>query len=100
MEGPNSSILPYLRSRSRAPSSSVRAGDRELMAARSVLLLAISILLLWFGQPVQAQTSQEVVKATFVYRFASFVTWPQANLAEAQAPIRLCVVGADPFAQI
>lgn len=47
-----------------------------------------------------SQTPEELVKATFTYRFASFVTWPQASFPEESAPVRLCVLGAEPFAQV
>jgi YfiR/HmsC-like len=46
-----------------------------------------------------AQASEELVKATFVYRFASFVTWPSSAFASPEAPIVLCVIGSDPFAR-
>lgn len=66
------------------------------MATRSPLL-AIAALALAIALPVHAQTSQEEVKATFVYRFASFVAWPGAS--DGAAPIRVCVIGAEPFAR-
>ena len=46
----------------------------------------------------RAQTAEDLVKATFLYRFASFVTWPDATFADAQSPIRICVIGAEPLA--
>lgn len=64
---------------------------------REPLLLAIGALLLLLVQPVHAQTSQEEVKANFVFRFVSLVTWPPR--AEPTAPVQLCVAGADPFAR-
>jgi len=39
------------------------------------------------------------VKAAFVYNFAKFVEWPAAAFASLQAPIILCVIGADPFGE-
>jgi hypothetical protein len=62
------------------------------------LLLAICALVSSVIGPAQAQTSQEEVKATFVYRFVSFVSWPAAAFGDPAMPVRLCVVGADPFA--
>jgi YfiR/HmsC-like len=47
--------------------------------------------------PALAQASEELVKATFVFRFTSFVTWPSSAFADPQAPIVLCVIGSDPF---
>lgn len=63
------------------------------------LILAICILAGPCGPTASAQISQEDVKATFIYRFVSFVTWPAAAFADAEAPMRLCVIGADPLAR-
>lgn len=67
------------------------------MALRAFALFFAAILIA--ASPVQAQTSQDEVKATFVYRFASFVSWPAASFTDASTPIRLCVLGANPFAR-
>lgn len=37
---------------------------------------------------------ETVVKATYLYKFAPFVTWPNGD---ATGPFTLCVVGDDPF---
>jgi hypothetical protein len=66
--------------------------------ARAVALVLLATLF-GFAASARAQTSEELVKATFMYRFASFVTWPPQAFADAESPIRLCVIGADPFAQ-
>jgi hypothetical protein len=58
-----------------------------------VALLALTLTL---ASPAAAQTSQEDVKATFVYRFVSFVSWPPSAAANT---VRLCVVGSAPFAR-
>lgn len=68
------------------------------MAPRSLLMIAL--LLVWpAAAPAHAQTSQEEVKATFVYRFASYIEWPPTLFVDAQTPVRVCVIGADPFAR-
>jgi hypothetical protein len=36
------------------------------------------------------------VKAAFLYQFARFVEWPQGS-PSAAGPVRICVVGEDPF---
>ncbi len=44
---------------------------------------------------VRSQSSGEYeVKAAFLYKFASFVEWPEAA---RHAPLGICVVGQDPF---
>jgi hypothetical protein len=37
------------------------------------------------------------VKATFLYKFASFVEWPAGSFASETSPFYLCVVGSDPY---
>ncbi|MGD9964960.1 MAG: YfiR family protein [Hyphomonadaceae bacterium] len=69
------------------------------MSLRSVLASILTAILLGLAPAVRAQTSDELVKATFLYRFASFVTWPSGAFASADAPIVLCVIGADSFAR-
>lgn len=61
-------------------------------------LLALLIAVIGDTTFARAQTSQEAVKAIFLYRFASFVTWPQATFADESSTVRLCVIGADPLA--
>jgi hypothetical protein len=69
------------------------------LRAWSIVLLALCALGTVFIRPGSAQTSQEEVKATFIYRFASFVSWPASAFEDASSPMRLCVVGADPLAR-
>ncbi len=37
------------------------------------------------------------VKAVFWYNFTKFTTWPQSVLANGQSPLRMCILGEDPF---
>lgn len=37
------------------------------------------------------------VKAAFLYNFAKFTQWPDASGPAEMAPIRVCVLGQDPF---
>ncbi len=37
------------------------------------------------------------VKAAFVYNFARFTEWPDSAFHDAASPLRLCVLGQDPF---
>ncbi|MFZ2032044.1 MAG: YfiR family protein [Vitreimonas sp.] len=61
--------------------------------------VALAATLAVFAEP-RAQTSEEQVKATFLYRFASYVSWPASAFSDQQAPIRLCVIGAEPLARV
>jgi hypothetical protein len=49
---------------------------------------------------MQAQAAGEYqVKAAFLYNFAKFVAWPASSFSDASAPLRICVLGQDPFGQ-
>ena len=46
----------------------------------------------------KAAASREYrIKAAFLYNFAKFTSWPAAAFADAKSPLRLCVLGKDPF---
>ena len=46
----------------------------------------------------KASASREYrIKAAFLYNFAKFTVWPATAFADAKAPLRLCVLGEDPF---
>ncbi len=45
-----------------------------------------------------ASASREYrIKAAFLYNLAKFTVWPAEAFADAKAPLRLCVLGEDPF---
>ncbi len=46
----------------------------------------------------KAAASREYrIKAAFLYNFAKFTVWPTGAFADAKTPLRLCVLGDDPF---
>ncbi|MEO7689677.1 MAG: YfiR family protein [Sphingomonas sp.] len=45
------------------------------------------------GEPAVAAA----VKATYLVKFAHYVTWPAAAVNGPDAPLILCIVGRDPF---
>jgi len=63
---------------------------------RRVFLCVICLLA---AQPAAAGNSplETSIKATYLYKFAPFVTWPQSDPAK---PFTICVVGADPFGPV
>lgn len=70
-------------------------------AARPVLfcLGVVVTTIMGFAMPAaQAQTAQlEVaVKASYLYKLAPFVDWPQNDAGQ---PLVICVVGSDPFGE-
>ena len=61
-----------------------------------VLVLAV----LFIPGPVSAQDLADKLRAAFIYNFAKFVTWPPSRLSADEQPIRLCVLGDAPFAEL
>lgn len=55
--------------------------------------------LLWVmlasSAPARANVAEDDVKAAFLLRFASFVTWPASAFADPSAPILICSIGAE-----
>ena len=63
-------------------------------------VLALIALLLLVGTPIAEGQSSPAhtefeVKAAFLYRFASFVEWPET--AASEDAFEVCIVGDDPF---
>jgi hypothetical protein len=51
-----------------------------------------------FAAAASAQTVDEYqVKAAFLYNFAKFVEWPAETFRTDKDPVRICVLGQDPF---
>jgi len=76
----------------------VGAGQRVL---RSVLaaFMAISFLLLHFGNCEAQSATEYQVKAAYLFNFIRFVEWPEASTAEAQSKWTIGVVGNSPIAE-
>jgi hypothetical protein len=67
-----------------------------------VLSFLAALPLLAAGIPASGQDGsiEFAVKATYLYKFAPFVEWPDAAFRSRTSPIVLCVVGDDPFGGI
>ncbi len=62
--------------------------------------LIVGALLLLHGVRATAElpvAGEYQVKAAFLYNFGRFVEWPPEAFAQPTAPLRVCVVGSDPF---
>jgi hypothetical protein len=65
--------------------------------ALAVLLSGVACGLAGPGAARAQGPSEYEVKAAFLYNFTKFVEWPPSAFAEGNAPLRLCVLGDDPF---
>lgn len=63
---------------------------------------ALAAALLALPAPARAQEGvpEYAVKATFLYKFAPFVTWPPADFESPSSPLVICVAGEDPFGPV
>jgi hypothetical protein len=73
--------------------------DAHAIGERSALILAaVAIFAGVPGGPVWAQdTLENTVKAAYLSKLAAFVDWPPASFESAATPLRICVIGDDPF---
>jgi len=60
-----------------------------------LLLLVAGFTGIGTDQSIPAEKAR--VKVTFLYHFAQFSSWPEEVLGDAATPIRLCILGKDPF---
>jgi len=69
------------------------------LAVKGLALLAI--VLAAASPQAAAQDSGESleapIKATFLYRFADFISWPAEAFPSPATPVRICIIGEDPF---
>lgn len=69
-------------------------------SSRHFLWVLGAVVLLLSRAPAQSPAAGEYqVKAAFLYNFAKFVEWPPSSFSNASAPLRICVLGQDPFGQ-
>jgi hypothetical protein len=62
--------------------------------------LAIAGIVCSLAIAMPAQDAGEYqVKAAFLYNFAKFVEWPAGSFADGATPLRICILGQDPFGQ-
>lgn len=73
-----------------------RAGTSRCRVARAFARLAACALFLAAGT-VPALALEYRVKATYLYKLAEFIEWPDASFASPSAPLEICVVGINPF---
>ena len=75
-------------------------GRRLALAWRRWLTVMAKLLLgglLLVGNAWATEFDEYAVKAAYLYNFAKFVEWPPGVFADADAPLRICIVGDNPF---
>lgn len=66
------------------------------MTLRAVAILSMAMIPgFCFSQ--DATTNEYQVKAAYLFNFAKFVEWPTNTFSSADAPLKICVMGLDPF---
>jgi hypothetical protein len=75
------------------------------MLRRLTILIALLGMTLNITSPADAQSgdadsSEYLIKAGFIYNFAKFVEWPSAAFSQADSPIVIGVLGTDPFGNV
>ncbi len=70
-----------------------------VLKPRLLAALAVCVGCLAVPEPGSGQgiASEPDVKAAFLYNFTKFVEWPAASFPEARSPLKLCILGEDPF---
>jgi len=67
--------------------------------ARAGVALATLCLFASLAPPARAQNAklEYAVKAAFLYKLAAFVDWPSSAFEDAAMPLKVCIVGTNPF---
>lgn len=71
---------------------------RLFLAAAWLAACAVSPVSAWAGTAEAAELSQQQVEAAYLYKFGSYVTWPDKAFAAPDSPIVIGVAGADTLA--
>jgi len=71
----------------------------QALGERSFLILAAALIFAGVpGEPAWAQdTLENTVKAAYLSKLAAFVDWPPASFESPATPLRICIIGDDPF---
>ncbi|MFY9821967.1 MAG: YfiR family protein [Thermoanaerobaculia bacterium] len=62
-----------------------------------MLVVCAAVLCVPGAAHAQAAASEYAVKAAFLFNFTKFVEWPPAAFADERSPLKVCVLGEDPF---
>lgn len=75
------------------------ANRRRAVSWRRGLAILTCFLLggLLLNKAWAAEFDEYAVKAAYLYNFAKFVEWPPEAFASDDAPLWICIAGANPF---
>lgn len=83
------------RRRAATPAAPARGRRMRVVGGLALALLALAPLAPRAARAQSIPASVDEVKAAYLYKFASFVEWPDGAFASADAPIVFGVVGAE-----
>ncbi len=63
-------------------------------------LILASIIVFTFSGLVFADKIEYHVKAAYLYQFTKFTQWPTIALGKKDSPIRICILGDNPFGTV
>jgi len=68
------------------------------MAKRAIAFLLLALaLVLPAARGAGEEAPEYQVKAAFLLNFTKFIQWPPDSFADGSTPLRICVLGEDPF---
>ncbi len=73
---------------------------RRLAILMAMLGMALNMTSTANAQAGDADSSEYLIKAGFIYNFAKFVEWPSAAFPQSDSPIVIGVIGTDPFGNV
>ena len=73
---------------------------RRLAILMVTLGMALNLTSTANAQAGDADSSEYLIKAGFIYNFAKFVEWPSATFSQPDSPIVIGVIGTDPFGSV
>src|SRR5260370_898957 len=70
-----------------------------------ILIVALSVSLSWAPESIaqasdSSDSSHYLIKAGYLFNFATFVEWPAASFAQPDSPIVIGILGTDPFGNL
>lgn len=87
----------------RMPNTDHPGQSRHFRVRMNLNLIAVITIILSMAvgcinvESTEAQESEYMIKAAFLYNFSKFVDWPEGSFKDDLSPIRLFILGADPF---